>query len=378
MHITLFFTRKGSLKNWARVGMFEREVALYRKYLEKKVTISFITYGKKDHLLFADRLPGIEILCNEWKLPASIYTRMIPLLHAKTLQKTDIIKSNQTPGALEALRAAKIFRKPMIARCGYMHSDFIAKESGVDSDLTKKALNDELKIFRSADSIEVTTAMMKESIMSRIPETSGKISVVPNYVDTRIFSPSSLCKDIDLLFIGRLTPQKNLFALLDALHGLNLKTVIVGTGVQEKELKAKGLALNLNIDWKGNIPNNELPLYLNRAKLFILPSFYEGHPKTLIESMACALPSIGADSPGIREVIRHGETGWLCSTETGSIREAVIKLSESDELRTTLGCKARTFAVENYSLDTIAEKEHNMMLQLVNRDTRRKKRTIQK
>ncbi len=128
MHLTLFFTHNTALKDWDRVGMLEREVALYRKYMAAGAKVSFVTYGRKDRIRYKDRLEGIEILCNEYGLPLPIYTRMIPLLHARTLRRTNIIKSNQTPGALTALRAAQVHRKPLLARCGYMHSEFIERE----------------------------------------------------------------------------------------------------------------------------------------------------------------------------------------------------------------------------------------------------------
>ncbi|MDP8306118.1 MAG: glycosyltransferase family 4 protein [Candidatus Chlorobium antarcticum] len=365
MHLTLFFTHKTSLKDWNRVGMLDREVALYRKYQENGVKVSFITFGHKDRRLYQDRLPGIEILCNEKKLPTALYTKMIPLLHAGTLRKTDIIKSNQTPGALTALKSAQLYNKPMLARCGYMHSEFTQNEHGTNSLLTRQALADEAKLFSIATAIEVTTPMMKESILKRIPCTAGKVTIVPNYVDTDIFAPKETVKDIDLLFIGRLTPQKNLFALLDALQGVKIKTVIVGRGAQEDALKARAKELELNIEWAGNIPNTELPRYLNRSKLFILPSLYEGHPKTLIEAMAAGLPVIGANSPGIREIITHLKNGWLSGTDAASIRESIMELSASADIRAHLAKNARAFALANYSLDHIIGQELSLLESLI-------------
>jgi glycosyltransferase involved in cell wall biosynthesis len=357
MHLTLFFTHKGSLKTWDSVGMFDREVALYRKYFEKGVNVSFITYGRKDHQLFAKRLPGIEILCNELNLPTNLYTRLIPFLHAKTLRQTNIIKSNQILGALTALQAAKLYRKRMLARCGYMHSQFKTNEHGASSPFSLQAFKYEQKLFSKADAIEVTTPMMKESIIQRIPGSADKITVIPNYVDTDLFAPLDRKKDIDLLFIGRLTPQKNLFELLNALQCLELKTVIIGKGAQEEALKEYSRQLALNIEWTGNLSNTQLPDYLNRSKLFILPSLYEGHPKTLIEAMAAGLPVIGTNTPGIKEIITHQNNGWLCGTDTNSIREAITALSASTSLRSYLGNNARAFALSNYSLNNIAEQE---------------------
>lgn len=357
MHLTLFFTHDTSLRAWERSGMLEREVALYRKYVDKGVRVSFVTYGRRDKQRYSEKLRGIEILCNEFRLPLGLYTRMIPFLHGKVLRQSSVIKSNQTPGALTALAAARRVNKPMLARCGYMHSEFIANQHGADSPQARQALDDERKLFGEADAIEVTTPMMRDSIIERIPGSAAKITVTPNYVDTETFAPREAEKEFDLLFIGRLNLQKNLFALLEALCGLNLKTVIIGGGPLENELKEKARALDLDIDWKGNLPNSELPGYLNRSKIFILPSHYEGHPKTLIEAMAAGVPVIGSNVPGIREVIAHGENGCLCETTPESIRKSITTLIDSEQLRYDLGKNARAFALDHYSLDTIAERE---------------------
>lgn len=365
MHFTLFFTYKASLERWQNVGMFEREVALYKSYLAKGIGISFVTYGKNDRVLFRERLPSIEILCNETRLPTRLYAALLPFLHAQTLSKTDIIKTNQTPGGLVALRSAKLFRKPLLARCGYMHSDFMVSQYGAESKEAVKALGEEERLFSEASRIEVTTPMMKESVLSRLPETHDKLTIIPNYVDTDIFTPSKAQHDIDLLFIGRLVPQKNLLALLNALRGLNLRTFIIGSGHLEQKLREKAYDLGLDITWKGNIPNNELPTYLNRAKIFILPSLYEGHPKTLIEAMACGVPIIGTDSPGIREIIRDGETGCLCGTEPESIRKTIKQLIASEALRNTLSRNSRKFAVANYSIEQIVEQEYQLLVNIL-------------
>ena len=376
MHLVLFFTHDTSLRAWERSGMLEREVALYRKYVEKGVRVSFITYGRRDKQRYSEKLRGIEILCNEFRLPLGLYTRLIPLLHGKVLRQSSVIKSNQTPGALTALAAARRFNKPMLARCGYMHSEFIANQHGADSPQARQALDDELKLFGEADAIEVTTPMMRDSIAKRIPGSTAKITVTPNYVDTETFSPRAAEKEIDLLFIGRLNPQKNLESLLEALRGLKLKTVIIGSGPLENELKEKARSLELDIDWKGNLPNTELPGYLNRSKIFILPSHYEGHPKTLIEAMAAGAAVIGANAPGIREVIRHDQTGWLCEPDAEGIRSAIESISADTGKREQLGKNARSFVLEHYALDRIVAMEEHILTNLIHKSRSKKQRTI--
>ena len=77
--LALFFTSGVSLQVWDRLGMFDREVALYRRLQQQGIEISFVTYGNHRDLAYRDRLPGIRILCNRWNFPRAIYERLIPV-----------------------------------------------------------------------------------------------------------------------------------------------------------------------------------------------------------------------------------------------------------------------------------------------------------
>jgi glycosyltransferase involved in cell wall biosynthesis len=203
---------------------------------------------------------------------------------------------------------------------------------------------------------------MVVDIVGRIPSAAPKTTVIPNYIDVDIFAPpdTNTSRDIDVIFVGRLKPQKNVPSLLEAVKLLNIRMAIIAgdSSAEETAFQRQIDGLGGHIRWLGsNIPNNELPKHLNRAKVFVLPSFYEGHPKTLIEAMACGLPVIGADSPGIREVIQHGETGLLCAPSPEGIRGALQMLLDDAGMRARLGNNARRFAVEHYSLDRIVSLE---------------------
>ena len=363
MHLVLFFTRGMSLKAWDEVGMFDREVVLYERLRDKGVSVSFVTYGDASELDYQSRLPGIQILCNRWGLPNAIYEKFLHRFHGKTLRSSDLMKTNQMNGADVALRCAGHWNKPLICRMGYRWSEFVRNENGSAAKI--EIFED--AIFNSAQKIVVTTNEMKRNIGDRTPEFDVKTLVIPNYVETDRFVPNSdLNREYDILFVGRLTPQKNISSLLTALLDFDAKTMIIGNGVLNNELQSCIDNSKNKIIWKGKVPNSELPIFMNRSSIFILPSLYEGHPKTLIEAMACGMPVIGADSPGIREMIDHGVNGYLCSTDPANIRKAIEQLLSNPDLRRTLGNNARQYAKENFCLDRIVEMEYDLYQEILN------------
>ena len=358
-HLILFFTKGVSLQTWDMAGMFDREVALYNKLYEHGVEVSFVTYGDRYDLDYAERIPGISICCNHWRMPQSKYEKRVPELHRVTLERADLIKTNQMIGSDIALDAAMKHNKPLIARCGFMRSEFDVRLFGKDSERAKKSSLLEEKVIDHADRIVVTTKGMRESILSRFPHLKDSIRVVPNYVDTDIFHPVEQKQDRSnhICYIGRLDQkQKNVLSLIEAVDGLGAGLELIGDGPLRKELEQK-TSDNPQLKLLGRIPNSDLPRQLRRCSVFILPSFFEGHPKTLIEAMACGLPVIGTDVAGINNVIRHDETGWLCGTDPSSLRRAISTVMSDKALQKRLGHNARRFAVENYALDKVVQIE---------------------
>jgi glycosyltransferase involved in cell wall biosynthesis len=364
--LVLFFTRGVSLRTWDRVGMFKREVALYRRLQGRGVQVAFVTYGDADDLRYADRIPGIRILCNRWGLSSRRYERWLTVLHGWHLWRSDVYKTNQANGADVALRAARRFDKPFIARCGYLWSRFAARQQAADSEAARHARTQEAQVFSVADRVVVTAEHMKQYIAEQYGLANSKVTVIPNYVLTDLFRPDSdvTCKPSRICFVGRLDAQKNLFALLEAVRGLDVELEVIGDGSQREALER--MARDKEVNFLGNRPHAELPQHLNAAGIFILPSLYEGHPKTLLEAMACGRPVIGTDVPGVRELIRHRETGYLCGTSPEEIRAAIQDVLADANLRVRMGHNAREFVVKDFSLERVVEMELALLRELMN------------
>ena len=358
LNLVVFLTRGMSLHTWDALGIFDREVALYLALRDHGVHVSLLSCGGVEDLAFEPRMPGIRILCNRWNIPVDWYARCIPVLHARALLQADIIKTNQMKGSELALVSACFWRRPLLARCGYLWSDLAAHGGSGKAEEAAFAGRLEAKVFGAAKQAVVTTPPMKEYVIDHYRLNPATVTVIPNYVVPEYFRETNGIRSPDVvIFVGRLSSEKNPLALVRACEGLPCKLIMAGEGPLHDDLVALGRHLRVDLVMAGTIPHAQLPELYRTAGLFVLPSPHEGHPKTLIEAMACGTPVIGANTPGIREVILHGETGWLCETDPESIRAAIQHLMANPDLRATLGANARKFAVENYSLDKIVEME---------------------
>jgi glycosyltransferase involved in cell wall biosynthesis len=190
--------------------------------------------------------------------------------------------------------------------------------------------------------------------------------LVPNYVETDVFKPLNMAKKKGTIcFIGRLTEQKNLFALLEAMNGLPYTIDLIGSGEHEEKLAKFAQKNSINANFLGNVPNHKLPKILNEHELFVLPSLWEGMPKTLLEAMACGLPAIGTNIDGIKEVIEHGENGILCNIDPKSIREAIVGIMKGKRQKKRLGENARKTIELKFSLTKLIDKELNLYIRLL-------------
>jgi len=220
----------------------------------------------------------------------------------------------------------------------------------------------ERRVFRAARRVVVTTPAMARYVESRHGVSARNVRVIPNYVLTDQFSPDETEPVANrLCFVGRLSEEKNLTSLVKALAGLEAELFLIGDGPLRRDLQGLATALDVRVSFLGNRPHLALPSILRQCSIFLLVSPHEGHPKALLEAMSCGLAVIGADAPGIRELIRHGETGWLCGTDPESIREAVRNLMARPELRASMGRNAREYVLENFSLERILDLELSML-----------------
>jgi glycosyltransferase involved in cell wall biosynthesis len=216
--------------------------------------------------------------------------------------------------------------------------------------------------------VVVTSAGAGEYLVREHQIPASRVRVVPNAIDARLFSPDpGVPREPGLVvFVGRLAAEKNLASLEEAVAGVPGAWLrLVGDGPERAGLVERARRAGSRVELTGPVPNETLPRLLNQATAFALPSRYEGQPKALLEAMACALPVVGADVPGIRECVRHGETGWLCPPDAGGFREAIATVLADAALRERLGRAARADVERRHSVEAVAESELAIIRELV-------------
>lgn len=226
--------------------------------------------------------------------------------------------------------------------------------------LFKKA---DIIITASLDYIENSQAA---PIYKKHPE---KFREIPFGVDTNKFrpAPGKFSRSPRILFVGGLDQAhyfKGVNKLLKALARLkdtNWSLDVVGEGDlrPEYQRKAKELGLENRISFPGQVNEEKLIEYYQQSDLFVLPSTdsSEAFGLVLIEAMACGLPVIASDLPGVRRVFRNGEEGLTTpSGDEKKLAEKLESLLTDPETRRKMGKKARKKAENKYSLDIMQKK----------------------
>lgn len=368
--LTLFFTKQVSLKMWADIGMIDRELEIYKELSKYLKRINMVTYGGRKDKVYSDILGNIKILPVRWR------TRVITIIHLllkyySEIKNSDILKTNQIKGSEVPIWFKKKFGKKLIVRCGYLHSRHTIKNHK-DEKIIKAAIQLEKKAFTLADIGIVTSEWQRDLVIKSYKIKPQKIKVIPNYVVTDVFKPDfQIDKKFDLIYIGRTGKQKNLFNLLKAINYLkkdnhSFSLVMVGGCCFDSKVKELITKYALDVTLLGYIPNFELPKIINQARVFILPSYFEGHPKVLLEAMSCGMASIGTNVIGIREDIEHLITGYLCKTDFKSIALAIETVMSDEMLQTKLGKNARNYILKKYSLDKILQLELGAINEVLN------------
>jgi glycosyltransferase involved in cell wall biosynthesis len=205
---------------------------------------------------------------------------------------------------------------------------------------------------RSHKLIAVSQAS-EQRLRALLPE--ADIVMIPNGIKTQDFAPLLRQQDefVRLLFVGGMGKLKGERDLIRALQMAvarvpQLRVSLLGHGAENVEALCEESGLRAHIEQLGPVPHAERARFFRQADFFVLPSYGEGMPMSVLEAMAAGLPVIATNVGGIPELITHGVEGLLLAPgEVQALAERIVLLAKDTRLRTQMGqlalAKARQF-----------------------------------
>jgi len=213
--------------------------------------------------------------------------------------------------------------------------------------------------LRRADRVVCLTGAMRDELITAFGLQPDRVAVVPNGVDLVRFRPGAAPREpAELLFVGRLAPQKNVDALLEATAELrdagHRPTVrIVGDGGERARLQAKAARLGLsNVVFAGRQTPAEIADAYARATVVVLPSTHEGMPLVLLEAMAAGAPVVAS---ALSEIVEAGGDAILTidPADPHALASTLRRVLEDPPLRDRLSEAGRTRA-RRYTWEAVA------------------------
>jgi len=215
------------------------------------------------------------------------------------------------------------------------------------------------KVIKSCNKLTVVSNSLRLEFEKHY---NTKADVIFNGVDTDLFKSTHTEKENAILFVGAFRMGKGVLDLLN-IAGLlkkshpGTKIYMIGGGplkrYVQKKLRKRGL---FNVQLVDSVTHDRLVYYYNISRIFVLPTYYEGLPNTILEAMACKLPVVATNVSGIPDQISEGVTGYMLSPgDVKGFYHRIVELLEDPEKQRIFGEKAREKILEKFTWPHIAK-----------------------
>lgn len=211
--------------------------------------------------------------------------------------------------------------------------------------------------FQNSDDLKVFTD-------NRIVPGEKVVMLNGSGVNIDKFTPAELPEKVSFLCISRLIRDKGVCEYLDAAREIHkrhpeVRCVLVGPyDTNISAIKPEDVQPYIDdgsIEYVGE--QKDVYPYLRDCTAYVLPSYHEGTPKTVLEAMACGRPTITTDAPGCRETVTDGVNGYLVPVkDVGAIVDAMEKIIADPEKTAQMAVAARNLAEDKYDVNKVNQK----------------------
>jgi glycosyltransferase involved in cell wall biosynthesis len=343
-------------------------------------------YGKP--LSALDRASGLPALGRYAFGTPLYYPRYIARLATSLReQEADVLHLHNFFQAIPAIRG----RNPTLTIVLHMHCEWL---DGVGRSFAESCLD-------GADLIFGCSEYLSAQIRARFGNHAHRVHTLPNGVDLECFQPAAAPAPPErprIVFAGRVSPEKGLHVLLDAMHHVirefpQARLEIVGPDAAQPahylaalrnplvdprdpafaSLVTGHYAGRLKVRCRselpgrvifslGSVPQDELSFRFSHATLVVNPSLVETFGMTILEAMANGLPVVATTVGGIPELVRDGATGLLVGTnDAHALGEAMCAIIRDPERGRAMGSRARQIAEAEFGWDTIVASYADLM-----------------
>ena len=270
-----------------------------------------------------------------------------------------------TPGTmgLLALAVGRLLNLPVT---GTYHTDIPQYVGQLTDDdfMEESAWNYMIWFYGQMEEVTVPSQSTKKQLIER-GLVAEKIRPLPRWVDMDTFSPTkrnaslwkryNLNDDVNILYVGRISKEKNLEWLADAFmtvmrRGAAAHLIIVGDGPYLEEMKAN--LAGYPVLFTGYLQGEDLAAIYASSDLFVFPSATDTFGNVVLEAQASGVPVLVTDQGGPQELMRHTETGYIIPVAHRSeLSEVLFRLAHDRPHLSVLGVNARKFIKANAVAD---------------------------
>lgn len=252
-------------------------------------------------------------------------------------EKIDIIEGQEFEAPLHFLQYRRSCprqrsRSVLPPICVHFHSptEFVTKWNELDANLPYFAAMKRFEDFSvgSADGYLCPSKFLAEQMIVHYGLASDDITVIPYPLgDTPMITRSpSVWKNGSILYVGRLERRKGILEWLKAavevagqwpdVHFEFIGENVLGTATrcaQEVLGQLIPQTVSKRFHFRGRLPRQDIPAYMAKARMAVVPSRWENFPYSAIEQMSSGLPLIVSPQGGMGEMVKDGHSGWLAS-----------------------------------------------------------------
>lgn len=209
------------------------------------------------------------------------------------------------------------------------------------------------RVYGNVPTMAVSRSTARDLGHRGLPERD--IEVIPNGVELERYTPArdgGRFETPTILYVGRLKRYKRVDLPIRAVaalrrDGIDVRLILAGTGDRAESLRdlRDRLGLGDAVELRGWVSEEEKLELFRRAWVHVLTSPKEGWGITNLEAAACATPTVASDSPGLRDSVVDGETGFLVPHgDVAALAHRIRQLVGDRELRERMGRNAAAFA----------------------------------